>query len=301
MNVAYVDFSARPKGNEPIVETKKEGFTMIPNDLFEAVMLAGLTQHQLLVFLAVARKTIGYHKESDWISNEQLAALTGLLPHKCSAAKAGMFKRKILLKSGRNICINFDHSSWENGVYLKAVILPKSGNNLLPESGKKNYPNQVNTKERNKLNKKTLKHSSSQLAEASSDNDTKSLPVVHPEAAIQTPAGKQWGTAEDLQAAEWMFSKIQIVVPTSKTPNWPAWANDIRLMRSALDVTHREICKVFKWANADGFWSGNILSPAKLRKQWVTLNAQMARPVSVRRDITECPEPDATIPDGWRG
>ncbi len=40
-------------------------------------MLAGLTQHQLLVFLAVMRKTYGFNKKLDWVSNEQLSELTG--------------------------------------------------------------------------------------------------------------------------------------------------------------------------------------------------------------------------------
>ncbi|EFE6418383.1 TPA: replication protein, partial [Escherichia coli] len=44
--------------------------------------------HQLLVFLAVMRKTYGFNKKLDWVSNEQLSELTGILPHKCSAAKS---------------------------------------------------------------------------------------------------------------------------------------------------------------------------------------------------------------------
>ncbi|EEZ9925472.1 replication protein, partial [Escherichia coli] len=39
--------------------------------------------HQLLVFLAVMRKTYGFNKKLDWVSNEQLSELTGILPHKC--------------------------------------------------------------------------------------------------------------------------------------------------------------------------------------------------------------------------
>lgn len=42
-----------------------DGYTRIANELLEAVMLAGLTQHQLLVFPAVMRKTYGFNK--NWI------------------------------------------------------------------------------------------------------------------------------------------------------------------------------------------------------------------------------------------
>lgn len=101
---------------------------------------------------------------------------------------------------------------------------------------------------------------------------------IKPEAAIQSPKGDKWGTADDLKAAQWMFGKVRIVAPTAKTPNWPSWANDIRLARAALNVDHRKICEVFEWANSDHFWSSNILSPAKLREKWETLNAQMHQP-----------------------
>ncbi|WP_312827337.1 replication protein, partial [Escherichia coli] len=80
-------------GQERNVADLDDGYTRIANELLEAVMLAGLTQHQLLVFLAVMRKTYGFNKKLDWVSNEQLSELTGILPHKCSAAKSVLVKR----------------------------------------------------------------------------------------------------------------------------------------------------------------------------------------------------------------
>lgn len=139
-----------------------DGYTRIANELLEAVMLAGLTQHQLLVFLAVMRKTYGFNKRLDWVSNEQLSELTGILPHKCSAAKSVLVKRGILIQSGRNIGINNVVSEWstlpesgkKNKVYLKEVNLPESGKKSLPKSGKGVYPNQVNTKDKHTKEKK---------------------------------------------------------------------------------------------------------------------------------------------------
>ncbi|EGJ4183101.1 replication protein [Salmonella enterica] len=148
-----------------------DGFTRIANEILEAVMRAGLSQHQLLVFMAVMRKTYGFNKKSDWVSNEQLSELTGILPHKCSAAKSALVKRGILTQTGRVIGINKTVSEWsslpvkgtEKKPYLKKVNLPESGKKSLPESGKKSlpesgkkslpesgngyYPNQVNTKD----------------------------------------------------------------------------------------------------------------------------------------------------------
>ncbi|MEF3090455.1 replication protein [Raoultella scottii] len=133
-----------------------DGFTRIANELLEAVMLSGLSQHQLLVFMAVMRKTYGFNKKSDWVSNEQISLLTGILPHKCSAAKSALVKRGIFTQAGRIVGINKAVGEWsslpvtgkENKAYLKEVNLPESGKKSLPESGNAYYPNQVNTKDK---------------------------------------------------------------------------------------------------------------------------------------------------------
>lgn len=140
---------------EPRVADLDDGFTRIANEILEAVMHAGLSQHQLLVFMAVMRKTYGFNKKSDWVSNEQLSELTGILPHKCSTAKSALVKRGILTQTGRVIGINKTVSEWsslpvkgtEKKPYLKKVNLPESGKKSLPESGNGYYPNQVNTKD----------------------------------------------------------------------------------------------------------------------------------------------------------
>ncbi|WP_395225315.1 replication protein, partial [Escherichia coli] len=141
---------------EPRVADLDDGFTRIANELLEAVMLAGLSQHQLLVFMAVMRKTYGFNKKTDWVSNDQLSALTGILPHKCSAAKSTLVKRGVFTQIGRSVGINKAVSEWvklpksgnKNKSYLKEVNLPESGKKCLPESGNDNYPNQVNTKDK---------------------------------------------------------------------------------------------------------------------------------------------------------
>ncbi|KYD57998.1 replication protein [Salmonella enterica] len=133
---------------EPRVADLDDGFTRIANEILEAVMHAGLSQHQLLVFMAVMRKTYGFNKKSDWVSNEQLSELTGILPHKCSSAKSALVKRGILTQTGRVIGINKTVSEWsslpvkgtEKKPYLEKVNLPESGKKSLPESGKKSLP-----------------------------------------------------------------------------------------------------------------------------------------------------------------
>ncbi|WMV74014.1 replication protein [Xenorhabdus griffiniae] len=119
---------------------------------------------------------------------------------------------------------------------------------------------------------------SNKLLDTNVSNDrprkSKSSGKVNPDAAVSSPKGDKWGTAEDLTAAEWIFRKVKTVRPNAKEPNWAAWANDIRLMRQLDNHTHADICHLFKWANKDSFWYCNILSPAKLREKWDTLEEQ---------------------------
>lgn len=95
-----------------------------------------------------------------------------------------------------------------------------------------------------------------------------------PEAAVSSPKGDKWGTADDLKAAQWIFQLITRISPSAKTPNWSGWANDVRLMREQDNRTHSDICQMFKFANQDSFWKSNILSPAKLREKWTQLEAR---------------------------
>lgn len=101
-----------------------------------------------------------------------------------------------------------------------------------------------------------------------------------PDAAIQSPKGDKWGTADDLRAAEWMFDVVKGVAPSARKPNYTAWANDIRLMRERDERLHRDMCVLFKWACQDSFWKGNVLCPATLREKWVTLEVKRSKAIS---------------------
>ncbi|WP_354022094.1 replication protein [Enterobacter hormaechei] len=123
------------------------------------------------------------------------------------------------------------------------------------------------------------KISSSRNSEKSRNEATQKFLSRHPEAAdgIYTPAGKSWGTADDLKAARWIHSLRLTVNASLSEPKWVEWANTIRLMRVQDKRTHFEICDLFKWANKDDFWKDNILSPSSLRRKWDDLTTKRLR------------------------
>ena len=98
-----------------------------------------------------------------------------------------------------------------------------------------------------------------------------------PEAAIQS--GKHWGTAEDLELAQWMWVSIseQLGDDRPRKPNIASWANSVRLMRECDNRKPVHIKALFAWCRKHAFWSSNVQSPCKLREKWSQLVTQRNR------------------------
>ncbi|MBP4034740.1 hypothetical protein [Aeromonas sp. PrichA-15] len=180
------------------------------------------------------------------------------------------------------------------GAELGAELQPASeqGTEGVSQSDGAELGAEYHAEDLNKINNKTnkdLKDSSSQLADATFDQQGEGTAIegvaapepkarVIPEAAIQTPSGKAWGTGDDLMTAQWMFRRVQLITPTAIEPNWAQWANVIRLMRELDQRSHRDICELYDWVSRDAFWCANVLSPQKLRQKWDQLQAKRGNP-----------------------
>ncbi len=84
----------------------------------------------------------------------------------------------------------------------------------------------------------------------------------------------------NLSLATYLFQQIKKIAKSAKEPNYEKWADTIRLMRQEDHLELSRIRAVFDWANQDGFWKTNILSPTKLRKHFAQLEAKMNQEVS---------------------
>ncbi len=80
---------------------------------------------------------------------------------------------------------------------------------------------------------------------------------------------------DDMKFALWMVKTLRDRLPDLKEPSLPKWANCIRLIREVDGKTHKQMSQLFLWAQRDDFWYSNIMSPAKLRKQWDRLQIQI--------------------------
>lgn len=229
-------------------------------------------------FEAVIWLTYGWNKKQDRVTNTVIAELTDLSDSHVSDALKSLAARKIIFSQKQGVMkivgINTDLSAWVLNKPKTGKVFPKPGK-VLPESGK-TFPETVDTQD---YNKNSIKRSSSRNSDESRNQKTQKFLSRHPEAiaGIYTPAGKSWGSGDDLKAARWVYDRLLTVNASLTEPNWAEWANTIRLMRVQDRRSHYEICDLFQWASRDEFWKDNILSPSSLRKQWDQLTTKRLR------------------------
>ncbi|MET5770475.1 replication protein [Enterobacter cloacae] len=162
--------------------------------------------------------------------------------------------------------LNAEHGGASNGAASEGNAAHYDEH--LPERFIENHEQQCNN------NNKNIKRSSSENSDESSDARLKKFLSAHPEAAVYTPSGAKWGSAEDLEIAKWISSRVKLINPTCKAPDMTSWSNTVRLMRQIDNRSHQDICALYDWASKHHFWQTNILSPESLRKQWDKLTMQ---------------------------
>ncbi|MEQ5326944.1 replication protein [Proteus sp. fly-1008] len=143
------DFRPEPKVMESKVADLDNGYTRIANELLDAIMLAGLTKHQLLMVMAVWRKTYGFNKKMDWVGNEQLESMTKIDSTKCSTAKNQLVRMKVFIQEGRKIGMNKNISEWETDIYRNSKSFTETVKNSFTKTVKTTLPKRSNTKDNN--------------------------------------------------------------------------------------------------------------------------------------------------------
>lgn len=124
-----------------------DGYTRIANELLEAVMAADLTARQLKVVLAVIRKTYGFGKKFDRITNTQIAMMTGIHHTHVCKAKNDMIAMNIIISNGQTIGVNKVISEWNFDISQLSESLAKTANKTLANLANDHKPTQLNTKE----------------------------------------------------------------------------------------------------------------------------------------------------------
>jgi hypothetical protein len=113
-------------------------------------------------------------------------------------------------------------------------------------------------------------------------------PYIEPFLEPSASDGSAAGTAiEVLSEPERLANLLADLIAAngSKRPNvTPTWVNDMRLLIERDERDPAKVEAAIRWAQADSFWSANILSPKALRKQYDRMRLQARRRATVGRD-----------------
>lgn len=90
----------------------EDGYTRLANALYDELIGADLTKNQSKVAHAICRKTYGFGKKLDRISDSQLAQITRLPRQKVNKAKNELIAMKVILREGNQIGPNKNISEW---------------------------------------------------------------------------------------------------------------------------------------------------------------------------------------------
>lgn len=122
-NVAYADFGAVKAPVERKVAELEDGYAKLSNMLLEAYSGADLTKRQFKVLLAILRKTYGWNKAMDRISDSQLSEITKLPVKRCNEAKLELVRMGIIKQQGGMFGPNKNINEWcipqNEGISLK--------------------------------------------------------------------------------------------------------------------------------------------------------------------------------------
>ena len=118
------------------------------------------------------------------------------------------------------------------------------------------------------LNEKSSGNSAKEVVENQHESNEKSKQECKNERTLVS--------AVHLRLAELLNERITAWLPNAKVPaNLDTWANELRLAMVQDGRTEQELESVIRWATADSFWRGNILSAKKLREKFDQLQGKM--------------------------
>ncbi len=150
--VTHLRPSQRPV--ERRVAEVEDGYTRLANALYEELIGADLTKNQSKVAHAICRKTYGYGKKMDRISDGQLAQITRLPRQKVNKAKNELIAMKVILREGQQIGPNKNIEEWQiegchySGDNVTALVTKSVTKTVTALSPKQGHTKETITKEK---------------------------------------------------------------------------------------------------------------------------------------------------------
>ncbi len=122
----------------------EDGFVRIANELYDAILAAPLSKRELLIVLAVIRKTYGFGKKYDDLTMTQLAELTGLTRAHCSETVRALGQKNVILirdgEHGKVLALSKNYRNWN---FTERPETGTSRNGTRPETGSRGSQNGI--------------------------------------------------------------------------------------------------------------------------------------------------------------
>jgi phage replication O-like protein O len=126
---------------------KENGYTPIAHELIERLSRVKMSGSEWQYLMCIFRKTYGFHKKEDWVTNSQVVLFTGLPKNRVSEAKIRLLDRKIVTENRNKISIQKDWEKWieyrKNGTLVpekRYSEYRKSGHTIDTITKDNNYP-----------------------------------------------------------------------------------------------------------------------------------------------------------------
>lgn len=106
------DYRPQHQAVEQRVAQLEDGYAKLSNILLEAYAGADITKRQFKVLLAILRKTYGWNKPMDRISDSQIAEIANLPVKRCNEAKLELVRMGLIKQQGGMFGPNKNIDEW---------------------------------------------------------------------------------------------------------------------------------------------------------------------------------------------
>ena len=132
----------------------ENGHTQIANELLEAIYKTPMSDYEHRIFWLILRKTYGFKKKSDWISQSQMVKELNIYKSHISRTIRKLIKRNLVTKNNKMFSIQKDYEMWKLPKEVTNEKLPIQDKKLpvqvtkVTNIGNKKLPIQADTKEK---------------------------------------------------------------------------------------------------------------------------------------------------------
>lgn len=126
----------------------ENGYTKIAHEIIEHLVTVKMSGTEWQYVMSIIRKTYGWGKKEDWVTNSQIVEMTGLKKERVSEAKGRLIARNIVTENRNKISIQKDWEKWRE-LRKSVTKITEKRNSLLRKSV---HTIDTNTKDNSPLN-----------------------------------------------------------------------------------------------------------------------------------------------------